>query len=152
MMVRAEEGHIKYLAAHMRQADREEVMAACGKTPARALEDSLTASRLAWTFTLLNGRPVFMAGVAAGPVKGLGHPWMLGTDEVERAAGPLVVKGPAYVRMAGRGFRELCNIVAARNEKAIRWLAHCGFTVEPGRYVTLGGLDFRYFHMEVKNV
>lgn len=127
--------HIPYLAAHMRPADRREVMASHGHTPGQALSGSLERSEAAWTL-ITDGRPSAMAGVVpAGSILGLtGRPWLLGTFELEDSRPVRLVMARIsrlYVEAMRLLFPRLENWCHADNVLSLRWLRWCGFVIEP---------------------
>jgi hypothetical protein len=148
-VVRAHRDHIFHLANHMAKADVEEVAAAVGMGPYRALEDSLNRSAVAWT-GMVDGRPVCMFGVSPIDILGgVGSPWLLGTDEIKKHAKTFLKLNKLYVPKMLELFPILTNYVDARHETAIRWLKWLGFKFEP-KPVEYGmwGMDFYRFYME----
>ncbi len=148
IIVPARAGHISHLAANMREADINEV-AASGRTPCRALADSLADSAAAWT-GLVNGVPVCMFGVnPSGLSAGAGSPWLLGTPEIERYALTFLRLNKGYVaRMLGL-FPHLVNYVDARNHASIRWLKWLGFKLDPSA-VPFGIFEMPFYRFEMK--
>ncbi len=140
--------HARRMASRTRRADREEVWASHGVGAREALALSLMASREAWT-GLVNGEPACMFGVTPYPAeKGVGVPWMIGTDLVERHAAAFLRRNRSYVRHMLGVFPKLRNHVDARNEMSIRWLRWLGFTIHAAAPYGLYGLPFHLFTME----
>lgn len=96
---------------------------------------------------LIDGRPEAMLGaVPVSLIGGKALVWMLATDEVYRHPRAWALLGPrVFADMLGT-FRELGNIVAADNVRAIRFLVHMGFYVG-GTVQHHGGVAFVPFHM-----
>ena len=146
-VVTASPDHIPHIAAHMRQADRDEVAASHGITPLAAMEMSLRRSRRAWTIMSPAGVPVGMFGVGdTNILAGVGSPWLLGTDELPRHAIIFLRQCPYWVGQLLEGYTVLRNCVDDRNKLSIRWLKWLGFDV--GKPVAFKGQLFRMFEMK----
>jgi len=138
-------GHIAPIAAHMRQADRDEVWASSLNEPETALSASLAASPLAWT-GLVDGIPVCMFGAAAAAMlASRGCPWLLGTAAVEDHAVAFLRRNRAQVRLMLEVFGTLANHVDSRNTVSRRWLEWLGFTIHPAKPYGPLGLPFHPF-------
>ena len=132
-------------ASRLRAADLEEISAAAGHSPERALTRSLAFSTHAWSAYDLDGRPLAIWGV--GPLAltaGKGCPWLLATDAFDALPRRLVA------RMSRRLLADvlalyprLQNHVDARHARAVRWLRWLGFTLEPP---VVWGVEQRLFH------
>lgn len=146
-LIAADPAHIPHLAAHMREADREEVWAWSGSGPDDALRRSLQASTLAWA-ALLGDEPVCMFGVASETLLGrIGVPWLLGTQELDEyptSFGRASRWGLAQMRAV---FPVLANWSDARHERAHAWLEWLGFTLGEPQPMGPFGLPFRPFGM-----
>jgi hypothetical protein len=143
-LVEADVSHIPFLATHMRQADVEEC-AAFVRSPADALQYGLRCSLWALT-ALVNGEPHAMMGVAPrNMMAGEGVPWMLGTERVYDHARDLILHTPAILSEMHVSFNRLDNLVAASNERAIRFIRHAGFELSSDP-VMVGGMMFVRFH------
>jgi hypothetical protein len=132
----------------MSYADRDEVAAACGMGPYRALKDSLAKSVAAWT-GLVDDKPVVMWGVTPIDIlAGIGSPWLLGTDTIRECPITFLRFNRKYVPQMLGMFPVLVNYVDARHERAIRWLKWLGFRIEdnPVPY-GMWGMDFFRFEM-----
>lgn len=126
-VVTAHRDHIPWIAAHMAKADQEEVDAAVGLGPYRALEDSLNRSVVAWT-GMVDDRPVCMFGVSPlDYLCGIGSPWLLGTNEIRKHAKTFMKLNKEYLPRMLELFPHLSNFVDARHVVAIRWLKWLGF-------------------------
>jgi len=141
-LVSASPEHIPCLAANMREADAVECRA-FGRSPEQALDYSLRSSL--WALTAIDDEPVAMLGVSPkSMIESVGVPWMLGTEEVYANGRALLsLSRPVFAEMAD-SFDVLENLVAAENERAIRFLRWAGFTMgeEP---VDVGGTAFLHF-------
>lgn len=144
-----ESGDIGHVAAHLRQADRQELAAIHGDEPVQSvLASSVLCSSIAWTW-VINGQPAAIFGVApTSLLEGQGAPWMLATDAVFQCPGTLVREGRRYVRRMLELFPHLVNYVDARNERSVRWLARVGFTISPAARMGRNGELFHRFEMK----
>jgi len=116
------------IASRMRAADRIEC-AALGRTPKEGLRIGFRMSLKPLT-VLIDGRPEAMMGaVPVSLIGGTGLVWFLATDVVGDHARVFALLGPRIVADWLSTFRELSNIVAVENTKAIRLLRHLGFMV-----------------------
>lgn len=119
--------HAVHISARMRRADIDEVMASGGHDPMTALRESLDSAAKAWT-ALVNDEPGCMFGVTALDIlSGLGCPWLLGTNLVEKNSIAFLRRSKRYVAEMLDLFPYLYNFVDARNRLSIRWLKWCGF-------------------------
>lgn len=134
----------------MRQADRDEVWASSGKTPRQALAFSLRNSSGAWT-ALVDGVPEVMFGVGdLNVLAGVGAPWLLGTDAVERHYVAFLRGSVVWRDQLLRRYPTMRNLVDVRNKASIRWLRWLGFTFsEP---ISVRGHAFRLFEMRAGHV
>lgn len=144
-IVPARPSHLRRIAAVMRQADRDEIMAASGRSPLSALSFSFRNSRMCWV-ALVDGKPEVIFG--AGDVNflgGLGAPWLLGSEAVWKHR-------REFMRMSGHWRDQLLerysilrNVVDCRNTASIRWLGWLGFRFSPP--FDLRGNPFMLFEM-----
>ena len=134
----------------MRNADRQEVAAASGKTPVQALTFSLRKSSIAYT-ALIDGRPEVMFGVGdLNILAGVGAPWLLGTDAVEKHYVAFLRGSIDWRDQLLRRYSVLRNFVDDRNRVSIRWLEWLGFRLlDP---VDMGGHQFRLFELRNADV
>lgn len=141
-----------WVAAHARAADRAEFEASSGRSAVDVVEQALANADRAWV-GYAGDEPVCVFGVTPWSwVAGVGIPWMVGTDRLDRAARPLLrCSLPAVETMHSR-FPELVNFVDARNVRAIRWLRWLGFTIEPAAPHGVAGLPFHRFVRDSRHV
>ncbi|RJT42009.1 DUF2833 domain-containing protein [Mesorhizobium waimense] len=144
-IVPARAAHVRSIARRMRQADRDEVSAASGRSPADALIFSLRKSSHAWT-ALIDGVPEVMFGVGdINVLAGVGAPWLLGTDAVDRHYVAFLRRSVGFRDQLLRRYSTLRNFVDVRNRASIRWLRWLGFTLsDPIEY---RGHEFRLFEL-----
>lgn len=137
--------HVAPIAARMRPADRDEVFAASGKSPADALVYSLRKSSVAWT-AMVDGRPELMFGVGdVNVLAGVGAPWLLGTDAVEQHYRVFLRGSRRWLEQLLLRYAVLRNFVDDRNATSIRWLRWLGFELSDP--VVLRDHEFRLFQM-----
>lgn len=144
-IVPARPWHVRSIARRMRQADRDEVFAASGRSPASALVYSLRKSSHAWT-AMIDGVPEVMFGVGEiNVLAGVGAPWLLGTDAVERRYVAFLRLSVGFRDQLLRRYPTMRNFVGVRNRASIRWLRWLGFTLSDP--VEFRGHEFRLFEL-----
>jgi hypothetical protein len=139
--------HAKELGPRLRQADQDEVMAACGMTGEDALILAVAHAKKAHAW-ILDGELVAVSGISGSLIdENVGVIWMLASDGVDRVP-KLLLKGQRqYVRDLLQGHDMLLNFVDNRNIKAQRWLRWLGFQIGDPRPFGAAGLLFRPFLM-----
>lgn len=142
--------HIAPIAMNMRQADRDEVDAASGRSAFEAMEFSFKKSTRPMT-VLIDDVPAAMFGVGdINILTGVGAPWLLGTDLVETQYVPFLRGSTRWRDQLLKRYSVLRNFVDVRNEASIRWLKWLGFTFsEPIPY---RGHEFRMFELRSDHV
>lgn len=149
-VVPASAAHVRTIARRMRQADRDEVFAASGRSPVSALTFSLRKSSHAWT-AIIDGVPEVMFGVGdLNVLAGVGAPWLLGTDAVERHYVAFLRRSVGFRDQLLRRYAVLKNYVDVRNRASIRWLRWLGFTLSDP--VEFRGHEFRLFELRSPDV
>jgi hypothetical protein len=149
IVVPAHIDHLFWLANNMAQADRDEVAAAAGMGPYRALKDSLSRSVAAWT-GMIGYEPICMFGVTSLDILGgVGSPWLLGTDRIRECPMTFLRLNKKYVLRMLDLFPHLVNHVDARHEVAIRWLKWLGFKFDP-QPVPYGMWNMPFFRFEMR--
>jgi hypothetical protein len=145
-LVPAKPIHRERIARRMRAIDVAECRA-FGRSPKQAIRNGLIAS--SWALTaVVDDQPEAMFGLSVPDLlSGLGRPWFLGTDVVERAPVAMVRTGRRVVETMHRQCRRLENWVSIRNVLAIEWLPRVGFTVEDEAY-EFGGEEMVAFWSE----
>ncbi len=149
-IVPARAAHILTIARRMRQADRDEVFAASGYTPAEALIYSLRRSSIAYT-ALIDGKPEVMFGAAdLNILAGIGVPWLLGTDAIDKHYVAFLRRSVWWRGQLSKRYPVMRNFVDDRNRAAKRWLRWLGFTLSDP--VDMRGHAFRLFELRARNV
>lgn len=148
----AREEDVAHIAANMRGEDVAEVWDSHMRLPIDAVVKSYAQSDKAWT-GLLDGEPVIMFGVARpSMLSSSGIPWMLGTDKlVESRRNQLIFlrRNKKYVEEMKIGYNILENFVSMKNKFSVKWLSWLGFTIDEEPVISMTGVEFRRFHMEV---
>lgn len=139
--------HAKDLGRRLRQADQDEVMAACGMTGEDALILAVAHAKRADAW-FKGDRLIAISGISGTLIdQSVGVIWMLGSDEIDRLP-KLLMKGQRqYVRDLLKGHDMLLNFVDNRNIKAHRWLRWLGFQVGEPKPFGAAGLPFRPFYL-----
>ncbi len=151
-VVPAEPRHIADVADRMRAADRNEVFAARGVTPAEALSFSLQRSTGAYAVEF-DGRAEIMFGV--GPISlltGVGAPWLLGTDVIDREFRHFLRASKWWRDQMLARYSTLRNVVDDRNHVSKRWLQWLGFTLSDPFPLGVQKVPFRMFELRAGNV
>lgn len=121
-----------FLAANMRQADKDECMASAGLNPTQVLETAYEHSTILRAVVL--GPPKGNHNVVAlyGTVPydtsiGLASVWMLGTDQLVQGGMTFARRCTEYIDWMHSYYPALFNFVDARNTLHLRWLKWAGF-------------------------
>ncbi len=140
-------GDIEHVAARLREADRQELIAAEGRDrPTDALCRAVLMSSDYWAFA--DHEPIAIFGaMPLSLLGGVGAPWLLGTDRLFRFPGALVREGRRYVQRMLAVYPHLVNYVDARNTRSVRWLGRIGFSLHPPAPYGAQGLPFHKFEM-----
>jgi hypothetical protein len=118
------------LAPRLRPADVREIRALRGEEPSRVLEEGLAWSTAC--FAAEDDAGLLVALFGAGPDGGqdaAGLIWLLASPELERNGRDFLRQCRHWVDRLHEHCPRLGNVVDARNDVHLRWLAWCGFTV-----------------------
>lgn len=149
-IVPATHAHAAELAPRMRRADVEE-LADLGHAPLAALEQSIDASRHAYTASF-DGRILCMFGVAPRSLlSDEAFPWLLAAPEMVRHAITLQKVSKPFITRARKEFIWLHNYVSPRNVVAIRWLRWLGFSIA-ATPTPVGPKGAMMLHFEMRDV
>lgn len=141
--------HVGVVAAAMRAADVAEVWASSRSTPYEALKHGMDTSSLVWTGTI-DDEPICIFGVAPlSLLGGIGVPWLLGTDAVERHQRIFLRHCRPVVADMLSVYNHLVNFVDERNTVSQRWLRWLGFALDEPEPFGPDGLPFRRFQLRV---
>ena len=144
---------IQALAPRIRQSDRNELLAANGRTDmGEAMRVGLAFSTSAFA-GLADDLPICAFGVAPASILGRqGTPWMIGTPELPSHALPVLRLSRGVVANWRDQWPLLVNYVDARNTTSIRWLKWLGFCVMPAQPYGKLGMLFHRFEMRNAHV
>ena len=132
------------LGPEMRQADRDEVMAASGMGPEEALAHGIYVSAECRT-VLAGGRPIAVFGVV-NLGSGEGAPWLLGSDRILDHWFEFARRSREELVSIRQPWTRLGNWIDDRNELHKRWLAWLGFEFkELALHYGVGKLPFWRF-------
>lgn len=115
------------IAPHLRDADKNEIIASSGPDIEQALRYSIMSSE-AWTACLPDGTPICIYGVGDDG-EGHGIPWMIGTDDMIKHRKALIRDARKWIDIQIQVYPVLYNYVDARNTVHLKWLDHMGFTI-----------------------
>lgn len=132
-----------HVAMHLREADYNEVLAATGVDPARALLQFYLEGSTQAVFADVG--PVALFGIE--PYHGTtGIAWMVATDKFFKHRWEIVRRGREVLAelMADKGLTHITNLIDRRNVAHIKWLRSLGaeFT---GQTIERGGTTFEVF-------
>lgn len=131
---------VDHVAAHLREADVIELLAAGFADPADEVRRGWVGSD--WTRSVLvDGVPAIIYGVAPTGVDECGSPWMLATDGIRAIQRAFLLGSRGEVGRMSEGYRFLVNQVHRGNALSIRWLRWLGFTIDPAP----AGRDGQFF-------
>lgn len=146
------EGDAEDLAPKLRQADLLEIEAAGTPSALYGLSESAKRSTLSWAVEI-DGELVCMMGVCPlSLLCGLGAPWLLGSEAIERHAGAFIKHTKIYIPLMLQAYPHLFNLVDARNRKSIAWLRRAGFKVYAPIEAGPAKMLFHPFEMRVDHV
>jgi hypothetical protein len=136
----------------LRDADRQELEAASGPDVLGQLQEAVRFSRgrlgrMAFVAEL-EGEAIALFGfVPAGALSEAAHPWLVGTDTLNRVPGMLTRLSRSYCSAVLGEYPVLVNYVDVRHEASVRWLSRLGFELQPPEPFGVAGLPFHRFEM-----
>lgn len=143
--------HIEQLKLTMRKEDRVEALLSSGKSPAEVLDGILSLPTESYTW-LDGGVVLCIFGVAQFPGRDdMGVPWLLASTSFEGKAKAISRSCKKHLARMSSPYKHLCNIVHAKNPKAIRLLTWLGFSFSEG-VVLDSGATFLPFYKRVSHV
>lgn len=119
---------LDYIAPRLRQADRNECLAATGKEPLGILYQSLLLGDITLTMRTPEGKRVGLCGVAPSPFSDAGVVWMCATDAIMKHQMAFLRRSKAALDYLSADYDVLHNCVDARNTVHIKWLKWMGFS------------------------
>lgn len=129
-IVPAREEYVGFVAANMRQADRDEIWASHHLRPEQALRRCLRETPKAFA-AVIDGEVCCLFGVTPRSIlTGHGMLWMLGTDGIVRHQYRFLRDSIECADAMNREYPILMNYVSDANEASKRWLRWLGFTLD----------------------
>lgn len=137
---------VEYLAANIRKADADEVLAWSGRSNIAAiLHESIATSPLCVAVEKRSQLLCIGGAAYRHLLSSTGVPWMLGTHALSSENRLFVLHGRRCVEELLTRFDRLENYVDAHNRKSIRWLRRMGFVVyDPAPNGYAGALFCRF--------
>ena len=117
------------LSLNLRQADKDELMASVGLTPAEAIFFSIVDSTENWV-VIHDGKIEAVFGVRWVPEHNVAVPWFLGTDKIIEYSIAFLRQSKKVVDAWLDQYGILLNLVDSRHTASIKWLRWLGFTVD----------------------
>ena len=116
-----------WLSSRLRTADRDE-LAATTKLPAvRVLVDGIRASSPCYTIHTREGDPCGIFGTRESDDPAVGVVWMLCSDDLLTISRTFVRHSRGWLKELHGQYRQLYNVIDARNKVHLRWLSWMGF-------------------------
>jgi hypothetical protein len=138
-------GDIDQLDAHLRQPDRDEIVASHGADTRRTIADAVVVSTHCLAIET-KGRLACLLGVAPlAMAAGIGSPWMLGTDVLDYRSRTLARVARRYFDEVARVYPVLENHVDVRNAASIKLLKWLGCSFDAPKPYGVAGLPFMRF-------
>lgn len=151
-IVRATQDHVTAMIPFVRDADKVEFMASCGRQVSDVLGACVQRSDEAWA-GMVDDQVACIFGVASNTVlSSVGFPWMVGTDLIEAHSGAFLRRNKRMLASMLSRYGHLENYVDARNAKAIQWLKWLGFILHDPVPYGVGRKPFHKFEMRLKDV
>jgi hypothetical protein len=147
-IVEARSAHAEALAPRIRPVELDEIAAAAGVTPLRALLDCLKHSDFARS-ALFDGEVACMWGVEHmrwSAVSGrVGAAWLLTSALVEKYPKTFWKHCREEVARIFRSYDLLVNAIDARHEQSLRWAKRLGFDLQEQQAYGVEGRPFVWF-------
>lgn len=117
------------LAPRLREADLAEIAAASGSDPLEALKAGVAIS--VPPVSIVNEDDLVIAMGGAIPCDDTGVVWLLASNDIYAHKFEFLRQSKAWVELLQDRYPVLWNCVDVRNTLHTRWLAWCGFELEP---------------------
>lgn len=117
------------IAPHLRDADKNEIIASSGPNIEQAILSSIVSSE-AHTVCLPDLSPICIFGIG-DDMQGNGIPWMIGTDEMIKHRKALIRDARKWINDQLEVYPLLYNYADGRNTVHLNWLRRVGFTISP---------------------
>jgi hypothetical protein len=137
-----DEATIAEAVALARDIDREEALYQTGKPLEDALWDTYQMSPGGYAGRLGDELVCVWGVCALAPLEGIGQPWLIATDALNKAAFPFLKHCWYYLNDMKTDYDFLWNVVYEENASAIAWLRWMGFRMTPARKIGPYGKNF----------
>jgi hypothetical protein len=118
---------VEYLSKNLSKKDQDELWASLGMENYAALSWSFFASKECNTIIMPDNSVAGIFGIS-NPSKGVGCPWLMGTNRIPEITIPFLKQSRKWVEKQNNKYPLLMNYVDERNDVAIKWLSFLGFT------------------------
>lgn len=133
------------IAMRLRECDVLELARLSREEPWPAIRNSIEGDGEAWV-ARVDGVPEVVFGCGKSMILGRrAHPWLLGTDAIDRLAFPMLRTTQGFVRRWAQEHSLLENLVDATNKRTIRWLKALGFTFDEPVQIRPGVVAQRFW-------
>ncbi len=139
---------IHALKDKLREADREEILAAGNASSEAALTQSFEGSSLCFCVDI-EGSPAALFGIVPESLVGeRANVWFLGSGEMKKIRKTFVKLSRKFIDQFLDVYPCLWNLVDSRYHTSVRWLEFCG--AQFGKTVKMNGVDFYSFEFRRK--
>lgn len=138
---------VRYLADHIRKADKREIWLSHHKDPFDAFQEGLENS--VSCLTVFKENPIAMFGICPECVLGYkASIWMLGTDKLADIRLPFLKNSKTFIKAYLNRYPYLYNWVHCGNAESLKWLRYCGAKFMPPMPFGIENEYFQYFWFE----
>jgi hypothetical protein len=144
------------IVPYLRKADIDEMMDGLGVSAAWGVAYSIACSRPGYAARVAEpgpdmknkARTAAVFGIGPSLEDGLGVPWLLATEIIERYPITFYRASRTLFPRVAEGYERLVNWVDARNTLSLRWLVWLGFEMGPPVPFGARGLEFHKMSWE----
>ena len=140
----AEMGDSTVLAPRLRLADRREIIAHSGYSPADGLGAAVRLSERCWA-VILEDEPIALFGYTSDHGNGA-NIWMLGSDQIQDIKWQFLRESKIWLNTLAKVFERLWAIADVRNNLHTKWYEWLGFEVTAT--IHQGPYDLPFYHIE----
>lgn len=145
-------GHVSKLAADLREADKQEILASTGANPVKIITQSVLMSDKSFAVSV-SGQLLYIIGVVKPSLLGFsGIPWLLGTNEIKNHKRDFLKSSYELLKAEQKELLSMHNYVDARNKDSIKWLRFMGFELEDAKPYGVMQKPFHRFSWRKNNV
>lgn len=145
--INGRDNHIQSIVGKLRPEDYDEVVAATGEDPDKALSHAWANSLYRWSI-VWHGEIIGVFGLSPMSLMGeVGVPWLLGTEQMRDIKYTFARQSLLFIRKMLEFYPVLTNFVDARNTLSIKWLKWLGFEIQSPKPFGPAGMPFHQFSM-----